>query len=74
MGALDLWHIEEAGCASDKTTARTCQLRYGLKSALIECACTIGNTSATFKNGAYGRMGLETLELLERRKVRVAII
>src|SRR5690606_1042349 len=50
------------------------QLRHRLVAALGDGACAVGDALGALERVANGRMGLEALELLERREIRVLVV
>ena len=72
--ALDLGHVEETRGAADEQAAGEDELGYGLQTALVERPRTVGDALAACQHGADLGMGLEALELVEGREVRVAVV
>src|SRR5204862_6219180 len=65
---------DEAGGAADQRTARERQLRHRLIATLGDDACAVGQPLAALERGANFRMGLEALEFLERRQIRIGVV
>ena len=72
--AFDLGHVEEARAAADEHAAGEGELRDGLEPALVERARSVGDPAPALEGGADGGVGLEALELLERREVRIGVV
>ncbi len=72
--ALDARHVDEAGRAADQRAAGEGQLRHRLVAALGDGARALGEPLAALEGVADQRMGLEALELLERRQIRVVVV
>ena len=74
MGALDARHIDEARRAADQRAARKNELRHRLPAALGDRARAIADAGSAREGVAHDGMGLEALEFLERREIRVVVI
>ena len=74
VAALDARHVHEAGRAADQRAAREGELGHRLLAALGERARAIAEPLAAFESAAHQRMGLETLELVERREIGIVVI
>src|ERR1019366_1809641 len=74
MDALDARHIYKPRRAADQGAAGEGQARYRLITALADGARAVGEPFAAFEQGADRRMGLEALEFIERRQIRVVVI
>ena len=74
VGALDLGHVEEARGVADQHAAREAKLGHRLEATLVERPRAVGDAPASLEDIADLRVGLETLELLVGRQVRVAVI
>ena len=72
--ALDARHVDKAGRAADQRAARETQPRHRLVAALGDRARAIGEPLATLEQSADRRMGLEALEFIERRQIRIVVI
>src|SRR5690606_9924537 len=72
--ALDLAHVERAGRTAKEQPAPEDQLPHRLEAPLVQGPCTIGHAPPPFQHGTDRRMGLEALELLKGRKVRILIV
>src|SRR5688500_2539384 len=73
VAALDARGIEEAGLVADQCAAGKHQPGQRLQAARGDRARAVGDPFAALEEAADRRMGLEALEFLERRKVRVGI-
>ena len=74
VGALDARHVDEARRAADQRAAREDELRHRLPAALGDGARAVANALAARERVAHQRMGLEALEFLERREVRIVVV
>ena len=74
VAALDARHVDEARRAADQRAARERQLRHRLIAALGDGARAIGQPLAALEGAADRRMGLEALEFLERRQIRIRVV
>ena len=74
VGALDLGHVEEAGGVADQQAARKAEFGHRLEAAFVERPRAVGNAPAALEDLADLRVGLETLEFLVGRQVRVAVV
>src|SRR3954454_1654911 len=74
MAALDSGHIHETRRTTDERPAGKNQLGNRLPAALGQRACAVSQPLAALERAAHQRMGLESLEFLKRRKIRVLII
>ena len=74
MAALDARHVDEARRAADQRAARERQLRHRLIAALGDGARAVGQALAALEGAADQRMGLEALEFLERRQIRIGVV
>ena len=72
--ALDLGHVEEARGVADQRTAGEDQLRDRLEAALVQRARAVGDPLAALEDAADRGMGLEALQLLERRQLGVRVV
>ena len=72
--ALDARHVDEARRAADQRAAGKAQPRHRLIAALGDGARAIGKPLAAFEQRADRRMGLEALEFVERRQIRIVVI
>ena len=74
VDALDARHVDKPGRATDQRAARKGQPRHRLVAALGDGARAIGEPLAALEHGADRRMGLEALELVERRQIRIVVV
>lgn len=75
MGALNARDIQKASTAAHKATSRKGQLlRQTLEATLIDCSCSIGNSSGALEYVSHLGMRLETLELLEGTEPGVLVV
>ena len=74
VAALDARHVDEARRAADQRAARERQLRHRLVAALGDGARAIGEPLAALEGAADQRMGLEALEFVERRQIRIRVV
>src|SRR5262245_23849431 len=74
MAPLDARHIHESGRATHQGTAGKGKLRHRLPAALGQCARAVREPLGAIESCAQQRMGLEALELLVRREVRIFVI
>ena len=72
--ALDARHIDKARRAANQRAARERQARHRLIAALGDGARAVAEPLATLEQVADRGMGLEALELIERRQVWIVII
>ena len=74
VAALDARHVDEARRAADQRAAGERQLRHRLPAALGDGARAVGDALAALEGVADQRMGLEALEFLERRQIRIVVV
>ena len=73
VAALDARGVEESGLVADQRPAGEHELRQRLQPAGGNRARSIADALSAFEGLADLRMGLEALELLERRKVGILV-
>ena len=71
VAALDARDVDEAGRAADQRAARKGEPRHRLVAALGNRPRPVGQPLAALEGIADERMGLEALELLERRQIGI---
>src|ERR1700722_20780867 len=74
MGALDAWHVEEAGAVADQGAAGESEIGHRLPAALGDGAGAIADALAAREGIAHQWMGLEALEFLEWRQIGVLVV
>src|SRR5262245_57385307 len=74
MRALDLGYVEKArGVADDRATGED-QLRDRLETALVQGSRAVGDPPSADEMLADEGFGLESLQFIERRKVRIPVV
>ena len=71
---LDARDVDEAGRAADEAAAGEDELRHRLPAAFHDRAGTVSDALGALEHVADHRVGLEALELLERRQGRVLVV
>jgi hypothetical protein len=71
--SLDSRHVEKARGAADQRTAWKYELRDRLQAAFVDCPRAVRQSLRAFERAAYGRMGLETLELVVRGQMWILV-
>ncbi len=74
MHALDARHVDKARGAADQRAAGKAQARHRLVAALGDGARAVAEPLAALEQVADRGMGLEALEFIERRQIRVVVI
>ena len=74
VGALDLGHVEEAGCVADEGAAGECALGDGLIATFVQSAGGVGDALAAFEDGGVSWVVLHLLELAIGREPRVLVV
>src|SRR5450759_3797268 len=74
VAALDARHVHEAGIATDQRPAGKRELGHRLVAAFGQRTRAIGEALSPREGVAHELVGLEALEFLERRQIRVAVI
>src|SRR5262249_33411617 len=72
--ALDARHVDKARRATDQRAAGKGEPRHRLIAALSDGARTIGEPLAALEHRADRRMGLEALEFVEGREIRIVVV
>ena len=74
VAALDARQVDEARRAADQRAAGEDELGHRLHAALVDGARTVGQALAALQVLGDLGMGLEALELVERREVRILVL